>query len=326
LRRRYCGHNYAADVPTEVNATSLADGPVANASTHVHVRGVTVQSPSSSTDGSIITDTVVLAVNTGLEPLMVSFAATVESAAGDLEVTDIFQNRSISSSSLLQQQRRRLVWMDMLGPLATRAFRLSLKQRHSETANGEDGEDGTNLIENGSYERMANAGTPDGFYLFESDDDAAAFLCDGTTAVDGRYSMRVTTPHNGSGLIFRPFPQDISKAGAYALSVWAKAESTAGLGGGAGEGGVVQLEFATNGGGASDCIFAGSADAKVNFALTPQWKQYHAQMQCARVVGPTAVLQYSVPNQGVAWLDKLELRFQSLSSTGSSRHIKNDSV
>ena len=122
----------------------------------------------------------------------------------------------------------------------------------------------SNLIENGSFERMANPCSPDGFYLLQGSDVGASFLCDGTTAVDGRYSMRVTTPANGTGLWFRPFPADISKAGKYELLLWAKAARAG-----------VRLVFSTSSDPSSSCTLP---EETVGFSLGMTWQLYLLHM------------------------------------------------
>ena len=230
--------------------------------------------------------------------------------------TDIFRNSSINANVMtMPAGGQQVTWTDYLEPYGTRAYRLSTESRalsHSQlhriahqrvrsinAVRGTQSESdvgvtvGSNLIENGSFERMANPCSPDGFYLIQGSDIGASFLCDGTTAVDGRYSMRVTTPSNGTGLWFRPFPADISKPGTYELRMWAKASSNG-----------VRLAFSASSNPSSTCIIA---DDPVQVSLLMTWQQYRVTLVCANAVGRTPVLEYSVASRGTAWVDKLEL-------------------
>ena len=194
-------------VATEL-PTALSEAEATNATT-VHVRGIRLDA-DDTLPAQTQRDIVVLVVNTQARPLLMEFAVPAELGDASQVVNDIFRNRTLA----LAHRSGQRVWTDMLEPMATRAFRL----HRSATAAAET----TNLIVNPSMEEQANAGTPDGFYLIESGDAGASFLVDGTTAADGRYSMRVTTPTTGQGLTFQAYPQDISRAGRYNLSVWGR--------------------------------------------------------------------------------------------------------
>eukprot|EP01052_Picozoa_sp_SAG31_P019805 SAG31_NODE_1461_length_8244_cov_4.587109_2_plen_663_part_00 len=133
-------------------------------------------------------------------------------------ISDIFRNLTLTSKlASTNSSSATLSWVDVLEPYATRAYRISHSNRNNvvgalalatkdsepdPSASDDNSLDAasTNLIENGSFEQMSNPGTPDGFYVIErSTRTGASFLCDGTTAVDGRYSMRVVTPANNTG-------------------------------------------------------------------------------------------------------------------------------
>ena len=269
--------------------TALSEAEATNATT-VHVRGIRLDA-DDTLPAQTQRDIVVLVVNTQARPLLMEFAVPAELAGASRVVNDILRNRTLA----LAHRSGQRVWTDMLEPMATRAFRL----HRSATAAAET----TNLIVNPSMEEQANAGTPDGFYLIESGDAGASFLVDGTTAADGRYSMRVTTPTTGQGLTFQAYPQDISRAGRYNLSVW-------------GRGGAA-LQFSTVYGNASGCTLGPDSSTQWTVMLSESWRRYQTWLHCSVAKGPTPVLQYSVPDKGIAWVDMLSLTYDTTSARKS---------
>ena len=275
-------------VATEL-PTALSEAEATNATT-VHVRGIRLDA-DDTLPAQTQRDIVVLVVNTQARPLLMEFAVPAELADASQVVNDIFRNRTLA----LAHRSGQRVWTDMLEPMATRAFRL----QRSATAAAET----TNLIVNPSMEEQANAGTPDGFYLIESGDAGASFLVDGTPAADGRYSMRVTTPTTGQGLTFQAYPQDISKGGRYNLSVWGR--------------GSAALQFSTVYGNASGCTLGPDSSTQWTVMLSESWRRYQTWLHCSVAKGPTPVLQYSVPDKGIAWVDMLSLTYDTTSALKS---------
>ena len=144
-----------------------------------------------------------------------------------------------------------------------------------------------NLLLDPSFEESLVPGTPAACYFKLRGDRGAHAQLDTRIAVDGRHSLRLTTPAYDNGLDVSLFPVQLKKGQAYALTFWAKARQP------------------------NKKLYAriGLGEERT-FNLSSYWQSYQwvftANGQEATRNSKTSII-LSLLSKGVAWIDLVQL-------------------
>ena len=200
---------------------------------------------------------------------------------------------------------------DTLRGLGTAAYRVSFPAAAQERdANNDDDDDDNENdpndpseeddepIYNPSYEITANPAVPDGNYVGSGGDAAASFFADGRISVEGRQSLRLSTPSAGNGLTLAPYPlSSLTPNSTYTFSIWVRGR----------DGGEV-LSFVFS----ESVLKPSEAGQPATFSVTATKTWAKASVKLVTTSACTSHcgswLSYSLATAGVAWLDAMSLQ------------------
>lgn len=187
----------------------------------------------------------------------------------------LFEDRSIEI-----RENGRL--QDIIEGFGRRIYYFDLRQKADNKRNKEQ-----NLLLDPSFENSLVPGTPAACYFKLRGDRGAHAQLDTRLSIDGRHSLRLTTPTYDNGLNVELFPVELKSGQAYAFSFWAKARQPN-----------KQL-FVQLGNG-----------AERRFTLRSYWQEFHwvftANGQEATRNSKTSI-RLSLLSQGEAWIDLVQL-------------------
>ncbi|MCC6442848.1 MAG: hypothetical protein IT210_05250 [Armatimonadetes bacterium] len=216
---------------------------------------------------------VVLAANTENRPGPLKIKVQDATHTGQAEV--LFENRTVAVKNGVVE--------DIIDAFGTRAYRFPM------LASGLPWKESLkvaskNLTANSSFEQSANAGTPDGCYVYVGTDKGASLFVDPRMAAHGLHSLRITCPAEGQGLSLSPFPIQLEAGKRYRLSIRARGESDG-------------LRF--------HITLPGLDREDQDYTLTTEWKEY--VLSGTAKTGGRVNINYKLISAGTAWFDLLQV-------------------
>jgi hypothetical protein len=263
-------------------------------------------------DGSIVVLAVNLGTGKGAALDAATFTVTIPNCCHDYctvsSIISIFEdNAKLLLSDYGNRNECDIMFSDYLRGGETRAYRILFTELVPSDGDNFDGTNSLantkieNLVYNPSYEISYNsASVPDGNYISMSSgtEDASTFFGDGRISVNGRQSLRLSSPTDGAGLLLSPYtiPKLNQTAIGYIFSVWLKGNQG---------GEAVSFHF-------NDKIFDTDGKA-VTVTATTEWTLEVINMKVGKDIttacpyGCRGWLQYGMTTKGVVWLDMLSL-------------------
>ena len=250
-------------------------------------------------DGSIVVLAVNMGTGKGAAIDAATFILTLPNTKNVTSIVSMFEDNS--EIPIQYNKNGDVVLSDYLRGGNTRAYRIvttstkiSKLQYSSET----------NLVYNPSYEISFNPAVPDGNYvdLHSLTDDSATFFADARDSIDGRQSLRLTSPSAGAGLSFAPYtiPKLNQTAKSYSFTVWIKGVKNGQE--------VVTFRF-------NDKILnpKDGSSSTINITATSNWQQTEIIMNVGSDIatacpyGCRGWMSYELITKGTVWLDALSL-------------------
>jgi hypothetical protein len=244
--------------------------------------GITV---STSSGNILVTsrlhngELIIMAVSRVNEPVIMNLQLAVNlNAKADV----LFENRKVNVTGGAIN--------DYMEPFGCRIFKIYMKERIDEIKPWKD-----NLSSDPGFEDISSPGVPAACYARPGTDRGATYFTDPREHAEGNFSLRLVTPAENGGAALKFFPVKVKAGSTYIISVNAKADPEQRYCETINKPQIVELGL-------------GDFGRRV-FVPGKEWKQYIAVVSIPSDTVPElkANITLSMPGQGVAWFDMLQI-------------------
>jgi hypothetical protein len=159
-----------------------------------------------------------------------------------------------------------------------------------------------NYIKDPGFENISTPGIPSAVYARNGSGRGSTYFTDPSEQVEGRYSVRMTTPEEDNSMTLRFYPVTVASDRSYMISVRAKSDpgrrvlsADGGNGGEISKPQYVEIGFGEYG--------------KARFTPTSDWKEYVTFVTIPPDSLPVVRVNVTLrmPGQGVAWFDMVQV-------------------
>ncbi len=205
----------------------------------------------------------------------------------------LFENRSIQCYSG--------GFNDYLPPYGSQVYKITLAEKPESFTPYK-----SNMIIDPGFEDIISPGVPSACYARPGKDRGATYFLDPLEKIEGSYSLRIRTPVQNKGVALKFFPVVVKPGTSYMISIWAKSDPEQRF----------QAEI-QNDGEETDETFVKPQYVEIEmgdfsrsrFIPAEQWKEF---VTFITIPGDTVArkkvnVTLSMPGQGVAWFDMLQV-------------------